>query len=67
VIVDEARVTGGGVVLVRAHSSGRSRVTEMELSIPAFWQEIQFRDGLILSVVQSDEQPAGWSGAAPIA
>jgi ketosteroid isomerase-like protein len=66
VTVDEARITSEGVVLVRGHSSGRSRVTEMELSIPAFWQEIQFRDSLILSVMQSDEPPAGWDEATPI-
>jgi hypothetical protein len=39
----------------------------MELSVPAYWQEIAFREGLVLSVVQIDEPPAGWDEATPIA
>jgi ketosteroid isomerase-like protein len=64
--IDEAKITSEGVLLVRGHSHGRSRGTHMELSIPAYWQEIAFRDGLCLSVVQFDGPPPGWEEATPI-
>src|SRR6267378_3560212 len=44
----------------------RTLLTHMELSIPAFWQEIAFRDDLILSVAQFDGPPPGWEEATPI-
>jgi hypothetical protein len=64
--IDDARVTGAGDLLLRGHSSGLARITRMELSIPTFWQEIAFRDGLIVSVVQVDESPPGWDEATPL-
>jgi ketosteroid isomerase-like protein len=64
--IDEARITGEGVVLVRGHSRGRSRGTHMELSIPRFWQRSTYRDGLIFSVEQFDEPPTEWDEATPI-
>ena len=64
--IDEARITGDGVVLARGHSSGRSRDTHMELSTPRFWQRSTYRDGLIFSVEQFDEPPPEWDEATPI-
>ena len=64
--VDEARITGDGVVLARGHSRGRSRDTHMELSTPRFWQRSTYRDGLIFSVEQFDEPPPEWDEATPI-
>jgi ketosteroid isomerase-like protein len=64
--IDEARITGEGVVLVRSHAHGRSRDTHIELSIPAYWQRSTFRDGLIFSVEHLDEPPPEWDDATPI-
>jgi ketosteroid isomerase-like protein len=64
--IDEARITGEGVVLVRGHSRGRSRGTHMEFSTPRFWQRSTYRDGLIFSVEQFDEPPPEWDEATPI-
>jgi hypothetical protein len=64
--IDEAKITSEGLLLVRGNSHARSRDTHMELSIPAFWQEIAFRDDLILSVAQFDGPPPGWEEATPI-
>jgi ketosteroid isomerase-like protein len=66
-VIDEAGITPEGVVLLRGHGNARSRGTHMELSMPAFWQQIEFRDDLIVSIVQYDESPPGWDGATPIA
>jgi hypothetical protein len=63
VLIDEARITGEGVVLMRSHGHNRSRLTQMELLTPVFWQEIRFRDGLIYGVMQINEPPAGWEEA----
>jgi SnoaL-like protein len=64
--IDEARITSEGVVLVRGHSHGRSRGTHIDLSLPAYWQEIAFREGLVWSVVQIDDPPPEWDEATPI-
>jgi hypothetical protein len=64
--IDEAKITDDGKVLLRGHSSGRSRATNMELSTPPFWQEGTFRDGLIVRIVQDDEPPPGWDEATPL-
>jgi ketosteroid isomerase-like protein len=64
--IDEARITGEGVVLARGHAHGRSRGTYMELSIPRFWQRSTVRDGLLFSVEQFDEPPPAWDEATPI-
>jgi ketosteroid isomerase-like protein len=66
VAIDEARVTGEGVLLVRGHGRTRARLTQMELSASAFWQEITFRDHLICGVEQFDEPPCEWDTATPI-
>jgi len=65
--IDEAKIMPSGVLLLRAHAHARSRGTQMELSIPAFWQQIEFRDNLSVSIVQYDEPPPGWDDATPIA
>ena len=64
--IDEARITDEGALLTRGHSHGRSRGTHLDLSIPAYWQEIAFREGLVCSVVQIDEPPPEWDEATPI-
>jgi ketosteroid isomerase-like protein len=64
--IDEARISGEGVALVRSHARGRSRGTHMELSIPRFWQRSTYRDGLLFSVEQFDEPPPEWDEATPI-
>jgi hypothetical protein len=38
--IDEAKITSEGLLLVCGNSHARSRDSHMELSIPAFWQEI---------------------------
>jgi hypothetical protein len=64
--IDEARITGEGVVLLRSHGGGRSRGTHMELAIPRFWQRSTYRDDLIFSVEHLDEPPPEWDDATPI-
>jgi hypothetical protein len=64
--IDEARITSAGALMLRSHSRARSRGTHIDLSIPLFWQEIAFRDGLILSIVQIEGPPAGWDEATPL-
>jgi hypothetical protein len=63
--IDEARLTGDGVLLVRSDTHARSRGTHMELSLQV-WQQIAFRDGLILTVVQLEDQPPDWDQATPL-
>ena len=64
--IDEAKITTEGVLLLRGHNHGRSRGTHIDLSTPAFWQQVTFRDGLAVSVVQFDEPPPEWDEATPI-
>jgi hypothetical protein len=64
--IDEARITGEGVVLLRSHGGGRSRGTKLELSMPRFWQRSTYRDGLIFKVEHLDEPPPEWDEATPI-
>jgi SnoaL-like domain len=63
--IDDAKITGEGVLLVRGHTHGRSRGIHIELSMQV-WQEIEFRERLILSVVQMDEPPPEWDEATLI-
>jgi ketosteroid isomerase-like protein len=64
--IDEARITPEGALLVsnttHARSSGAAR---MELSARG-WQALEFRDGLILSIVQFGGTPPGWAEAIPV-
>ena len=64
--IDEAKITTEGVLLLRGHNHGRSRGTHIDLSTPAFWQQVTFRDGLAFMVVQFDEPPPEWDDATPI-
>jgi hypothetical protein len=64
-VIDEAKITAEGVLLLRNTTHARSRATHIELSAKG-WQEITFRDGLILSVAQFDKPPAGWDEATLI-
>jgi hypothetical protein len=63
--IDEARVTGEGVAVMRGHVRGRSRGTHIELS-ERYWQRATYRDGLIFIVAQFDEPPPEWDEATPI-
>ena len=63
--IDEAKTTREGVLLLRFHNQARSRGTHMELSLRAY-QVIESSDGLILSVAQLHEPPAGWDEATPL-
>jgi hypothetical protein len=66
--IDEARVSGGEdeLLLLRGHVTARSRDTHIELSMPTYWQEIGFRDGLIAMVVHLDDPPLGWDEASSL-
>jgi hypothetical protein len=66
VMIDEAKIAREGSLLLRSHAAARLVITQMELSIPAFWQQIEFRDDLIVSLVQWDEPPPGWAEAEPL-
>jgi hypothetical protein len=64
--IDEARVTGDGVLLLRAHARGRARDGGVEVSLPVFWQQMEFHEGCIKRVVQFEESPPGWGTATPV-
>ncbi len=61
----EARVTGDGVLLVAFVVRSRASYTKIDFTFKA-WQEVEFRDGLIMSVTQFDESPPGWDDATPL-
>jgi SnoaL-like domain len=63
--IDQAKIRSDGALLLRNTTQARSRGTHIELSSKG-WQEIEFRDGLILSVAQFGEPPPGWDDATPI-
>jgi hypothetical protein len=63
--VDQAKIWIDGALLLRNTTRARSRGTHIELSSKG-WQEIEFRDGLILSVAQFDGPPHGWDEATHI-
>jgi ketosteroid isomerase-like protein len=64
--IDEARITTDGKLLLaftnRVRTSGAANI-ELELK---GWQEGEFRDGLILTVVMLEEPPAEWDDATPL-
>ena len=64
--IDEARITSEGDLLLRGRTSAQARVTHAMLSIPSYWQEIGFRDGLVVRVIHFDEPPSGWDDAAAL-
>jgi len=63
--IDEARVTGAGILLVRGHNYALSTSAQVELSMQN-WQEIEFSEGLILRVAEFDGAPAAWDEATPL-
>ena len=63
--IDGVRITSEQVLQLFGHNNARSRINHIEVSM-RFWQEIEFRDGLILSVTQFDEPPPGWDDATPL-
>jgi ketosteroid isomerase-like protein len=65
-VIDEAKISRDGVLLLRGHVHTRSRGTHMELSMQ-IWQEIEFREGLAFNLVQFDRPTAAWDEATPIA
>jgi hypothetical protein len=64
-VIDGARITSEGILQLFGHNNARSSVNHIEVS-RSFWQEIEFRDGLILTVVPFDEPPPGWDEATPL-
>ena len=64
-VIDGARITSEGILQLFGHNNARSSVNRIEVS-RSFWQEIEFRDGLILTVVPFDEPPPGWDEATPL-
>jgi len=65
VAIDEAKITGEGILLLQFHIEARSRGYHLELSQQG-WQEIESLDGLILRVIQRGKPPAAWSDATAI-
>ena len=63
--LNEAKISRDGVLLLSGHNHARSRDTHIELAMQVS-QEMDFRDDLILSVVQLDEPPPGWNEATPL-
>jgi SnoaL-like domain len=66
VVIDEARITTDGGLLLRNHGNGRTRGTHMDLSTPEGWQEAEFREGLCVTVVEFHQPPPAWDEATPI-
>ena len=64
--IDEARVTHDGVLLLRSHARARGRGADVEVSLPVFWQQLEFREGRIERVAQFEEPPPGWGTATPV-
>jgi ketosteroid isomerase-like protein len=64
--IDEARVTGEGLLLLRGHARGRARNTGMEVSLPLFWQQMEFRRSRVRRIEQFEEPPPGWDTATPV-
>ena len=65
-MIDEARITLEGVLLLRKHSNGRTRGYHMDVSTPRGWQAIVFREGLCVTVVEFHAPPPGWDEATPV-
>ena len=61
----EARVTRQGVLLVAFAVRAQASYTKIDFTFKA-WQEIEFRDGLILSVTHLDQAPSRWDEATPL-
>jgi ketosteroid isomerase-like protein len=65
--LDQVRIRDDAVVLIEFTNRVRTGgATGMELTLQG-WQEIDFRDGLILTVTQHEVPPPGWDEAAALA
>ena len=69
VVVDELRSTPSGRLLVRGHTTAKWVAVEAptEAMERPIWQHVEFRGDRIRRVVQHDDQPSGWNGAARLA
>jgi hypothetical protein len=63
--MDSAKSPPSFVGVALSGTRERTAVNHTEVS-RSFWQEIEFRDGLILSVAWIDGPPAGWDDATPL-
>lgn len=63
--IKEARIGRDSLLLLHGHVLARSRGTHLELSME-IWQELDFRDGLIVGVTQLATPPIGWDEATPV-
>jgi ketosteroid isomerase-like protein len=63
--IEELRLREDGAVLIRASGSASSERMGAMLDV-AFAQIIEFRDGQIQRVTQSEFPPDGWDGAEPV-
>ncbi len=61
----EARVTREEALLVAFVARALASYTKIDFTFKA-WQEIEFCDGLILSITQFDGPPPGWEDATPL-
>lgn len=52
-------------LLVAVVARSLASYTKIDFTFKA-WQEIEFRDGLILSIAQFDRPPPGWEDATPL-
>ncbi len=65
-MIEELRLREDGALLVRSRVEATARDSQMPLEIPVMGQVIEFRDRLILRVVQTSFPPPGWQEAAEL-
>ena len=61
----EARASGDELML-RASLSARPRGSTVPVTAPPFAQVVEFRDGRISRITQTDDVPVGWDYATPV-
>jgi len=61
----EAKTATDGMLLIKQRLSVTSAVVGVGVSLDA-WQEMEFRDGLILGFTNFEEPPPGWDKAEPL-
>jgi limonene-1,2-epoxide hydrolase len=62
----EARIDADGMLLIKQRLAVTTAVMGAEVSLDA-WQEMKFRDDLILSFTNFEEPPPGWGKAEALA
>jgi hypothetical protein len=65
-VIEELRLREDGALLVRSRVEATARDSQMSLEIPVMGQVIEFRDRLILRVLQTSFPPAGWDAATSL-